>query len=260
MIKKHEVNIKKSNCITIQLWIIAILSFSYFMYEVSIYSEPLKHESDNTYTADNNTYDPDIMYDGVEVWKKPSTEFKPKTIKTSLKLPTETIKNDVLEIETITEDHTETTKTESPKNDAKPTKAPVANTKSSTNNNLKKATIHSAKTVDFLPVFPGCDNQSTNAERAACFEKKIKRLVRKKFNNRIGNELGLKGVQRIMLYFEIDQNGIVSNIKARSTGNIFDLEKEAIRVAKKIPPMEPARAGNKKVKMAYSMPIVFNTL
>lgn len=88
----------------------------------------------------------------------------------------------------------------------------------------------------------------------------MKHLILKKFNNRIGNDLGLKGRQRIMLYFEIDQKGVVSNIRANSKGHIFDLEKEAIRVAKKIPTMEPARAGNEKVKMAYSMPIVFDAL
>jgi len=261
MTRKHEVNIKRSKWITFQLWIIAVLSFSYFMYEVSMYSKPAKNIANNTYSVNDTSNDPDEMYGGVETYNDPVVEVKPKPVKISVDLPAEIIKNDAPEIKAVTEEKTN------------PNKQPVTKSKitsthtstktapsSSTSTGVKKPTIYSPRTVDFLPVFPGCDKYSTNAERAACFEKKIKRLVRKKFNNRIGNELGLQGKQRIMLYFEIDQNGVVSNIKANSKGHIFDLEKEAIRVAKKIPTMQPARAGNEKVKMAYSIPIVFDAL
>ena len=259
MTRKHEANTKKSNLITIQLLIIAVLSFSYFMYEVSIYSEPSKNIAEKIYTPENNSKDPDEIYGGVEVYIEPIAETKPIKQQTNLDVPVEIVKNDTPEIETTIETKPEVTK--QPKsiegNTSKPVDKIPTNTKKGVSK-TKKKTLYSTKTVDFLPVFPGCDKYSTNAERAVCFEKKVTRLILKKYNNRIGNDLGLKGRQRIMLYFEINQNGVVSNIRANSKAKIFDLEKEAIRVAKKLPIMEPARAGNEKVKMAYSVPIVFD--
>lgn len=259
MTRKHEANTKKSNLITIQLLIIAILSFSYFMYEVSIYSEPSKNIAEKVYTPENNSKDPDEIYGGVEVYIEPIAETKPIKQQTNLDVPVEIVKNDTPEIETTIETKPEVTK--QPKSIEGKTYETISKVPTNTKKGVsktKKKTLYSTKTVDFLPVFPGCDKYSTNAERAVCFEKKVTRLILRKYNNRIGNDLGLKGRQRIMLYFEIDQNGVVSNIRANSKGQIFDLEKEAVRVAKKLPVMEPARAGNEKVKMAYSIPIVFD--
>ena len=259
MSRKHEVNIKKSNLINIQLLIIAILSFSYFMYEVSIYSEPSTNIAEKVYTPEDNSKDPDEIYDGVEVYVEPVIETKTIKQQTSLDVPVEIVKNDTPEIETTIETKPEVT--EQPKLVEGKTSETIKKTPSFTKKGVsktKKKVLYSTKTVDFLPVFPGCDKYSTNAERAVCFEKKVTRLILRKYNSRIGEELGLKGRQRIMLYFEINQNGEVSNIRASSKAKIFDLEKEAIRVAKKLPIMEPARAGNEKVKMAYSVPIVFD--
>ncbi|WP_010522179.1 hypothetical protein [Aquimarina agarivorans] len=76
-------------------------------------------------------------------------------------------------------------------------------------------TIYKPNTVEFLPIFPGCDKYSTNNERAICFQEKVQRMVLRRFNNGLGDELGLSGKQTIFLYFEINENGLVSNIKAR---------------------------------------------
>jgi len=73
----------------------------------------------------------------------------------------------------------------------------------------------------------------------------------------LGEELGLSGKQRIMLYFEIDKSGNVANISANSKGKIKGLENEARRVARLLPKMEPAKVGKRKVKMSYTLPITF---
>lgn len=173
MTQKHEVNIEKSKLINLQLLIIAILSFSYFMYEVSMYSEPTKKLADNVHTTDNDPNDPDKIYGRVEVYKDPVVEIKPKPTKTSIDLPFEIIKNDAPEIKPITEEKSKPNKQPVTRSKITSTKTSTKTAPSSgTSSGIKKTTIYSPKTVDFLPVFPGCDKYSANAERAACFEKK----------------------------------------------------------------------------------------
>jgi len=259
MTRKHEANVKKSKWINFQLWVIAMLSFSYFMYEVSIYSEPKNEIAAKT----NNTDDFDEpSFTGTvipirNVEPKPKVEPKPVT----KELPTEPVKDDTPDVEEK-EVKKQPIDKQPTTTDGEDVNLTEKNIKTTTNTNEgKKAntgTIYNPRSVEFLPVYPGCDKYATNDERAACFQKKIQRHVNRKFNDGLGEELGLKGRQRINLYFEIDTNGNISNIRARSAGKVFDLEKEAIRVAKLLPTMEPARAGNRKVKMSYTMPIVFD--
>lgn len=259
MTRKHEANIKKNQLINIQLWIIALLSFSYFMYEVHMYIEPnnpvamatTKNTDDNIYTIGPVTAIPNNIPITVKTASK--IEKKSKTIsETTPKVTTKPT-----EITTKITKSTAKPLTENTKGNNSSTSNSMNNSNNAVKSTAVKVskTVYSKRTVDFLPVFPGCDKYSTNDERAICFEKKVQRLISRKFNNGLGEELGLSGKQKIHLYFEIDENGIVSNIKARS--NTKGLEKEAIRVAKLLPKMEPARSGINKVKMSYNVPIRF---
>ena len=109
--------------------------------------------------------------------------------------------------------------------------------------------------VQYVPIFPGCEGLSSNQERKDCMSSKISKIINRKFNTDIGADLGLKGVNRIHVQFTINDQGVVSNMKAR--GPHQALEKEAKRVVGLIPDMTPGKQGDKSVGVIYSLPITF---
>ncbi|MFC4633987.1 energy transducer TonB [Dokdonia ponticola] len=110
-------------------------------------------------------------------------------------------------------------------------------------------------TVQYVPIFPGCEGLNSNQERKDCMSSKISKIVNKKFNTGLGNKLGLTGVNRIFVQFTINDQGVVSDMKAR--GPHIALENEAKRVVDLIPNMTPGRQGDKAVGVIYSLPITF---
>ena len=250
---KHDANIKKGKLINFQIAVIAVISFCYFMYEMNTYSLPAK----KTIAAIDNTEVYNTM-GPVEVYVEPEVEVIPEKVKPIKKIEKTVINKGVKP--KVVDNKTKITETKATK------KTTITSTKTTQKTITAKPATKSKpaitinkpftiKSVDVLPIFPGCDKYSTNSERATCFQEKVQRLITKKFNKNIGNDLDTKGTQRISLYFEIDTNGEITNINARSTHSEFI--EEAKRVAKKLPKMEPARSGNRNVKMAYNVPIIF---
>ncbi|GAB2764884.1 energy transducer TonB [Salinimicrobium soli] len=109
--------------------------------------------------------------------------------------------------------------------------------------------------VEEVPVFPGCENLTSNSQRRDCMSEKISQLVNRKFDSNLGEELGLHGVNRIYVQFRIDETGNVSVIGARAPHP--RLEAEAERVIELLPVMKPGRQGGKPVRVLYSLPIIF---
>ncbi|WP_373055923.1 energy transducer TonB [Zunongwangia sp. H14] len=110
--------------------------------------------------------------------------------------------------------------------------------------------------VEHVPVFPGCENEKDNEAKKACMAKKIDAFVQNEFNNEIGAELGLSGINRIIVVFKISENGDIVDIRSR--GPHKRLEEEAERVIKLLPKMIPGRQRNRPVRVSYSLPIVFD--
>ncbi|MDY8134112.1 VIT domain-containing protein [Aquimarina sp. 2201CG5-10] len=111
--------------------------------------------------------------------------------------------------------------------------------------------------IEQIPVFPGCEPYTTEDERKNCFSQNIRSIVSRNFNTQIGTDLGLPlGVQRIYAMFTIDRKGKVNNILVRAPHP--KLEKEVIRVLKKIPGMIPGKQRGRPVEVRYALPIVFN--
>jgi protein TonB len=109
--------------------------------------------------------------------------------------------------------------------------------------------------VEDAPVYPGCEKYKSKAERKMCMSKMIKRHVNRKFNTDLAQELGLsEGKKRIDVFFMIDENGNVVGIQSRAPHP--KLQKEAERVIKLLPRMEPGKQQNKSVKVKYTLPIV----
>ena len=114
--------------------------------------------------------------------------------------------------------------------------------------------IFSIVGVEQVPIYPGCEDFTTNNERRKCMSQKIGKLIRRKFNSDIAADLGLSGKQRINVQFKIDKMGNVTEIEARAPHG--KLEREAVKVINKIPQMVPGKQRDVNVAVIYSLPIV----
>lgn len=110
--------------------------------------------------------------------------------------------------------------------------------------------------IENVPVYPGCENQKTNDAKKACMSEKVSAFINKKFNSDLAGELGLEGRQRIMVQFKIDQNGRVTDVRARAPHP--RLEREAVTVVQSLPDMTPGKQRGKPVAVLYSLPIIFD--
>jgi protein TonB len=115
--------------------------------------------------------------------------------------------------------------------------------------------VFNMKGVEVVPVYPGCEKMTTNVERIKCMNTNIAKLVQRKFDTDLAGQLGLTGTQRISVQFKIDQNGNVTEVLSRAPHP--SLEKEARRIAHKIPQMKPGLQREQPVSVLYNLPIVF---
>ena len=112
--------------------------------------------------------------------------------------------------------------------------------------------------IENVPIFPGCENEGSNAAKKACMSEKVTKFVNRKFDKELGSDLGLSGVQRIYVAFKIDRSGNITNVRARAPHP--RLAKEAESVVKALPKMTPGKQRGKPVGVLYSLPIVFQIL
>lgn len=109
--------------------------------------------------------------------------------------------------------------------------------------------------IEDVPVFPGCEARKDNAARKSCMSDKITAYVNNNFNKNLGSELGLSGINRITILFQINSEGNIVNIQARAPHP--KLEEEAINLIKALPQMEPGKQRGKPVNVSYALPIIF---
>jgi len=110
--------------------------------------------------------------------------------------------------------------------------------------------------VEFVPIFPGCENEGSNSEKIACMSSKINSFIQKNFRQQVLEDLKTNEAHRLYVNFKIDVNGYVTDVVA--TSRDVNLKKEGQRVINMLPPMKPGRQGNKNVEVLYTVPIVFN--
>ncbi|MEE2770920.1 MAG: M56 family metallopeptidase [Bacteroidota bacterium] len=130
---------------------------------------------------------------------------------------------------------------------------------SSTANYNTKGTYKYGNSVPFaivekVPAFAGCEDLSGDA-RKDCTSSKISEFVNKNFNSDLGKELGLTGINRVIVQFKINDQGNIQEVRARAPKP--ELEEEAIRVIKAIPQLYPAEQNGSPVAVMYSLPIAF---
>lgn len=109
-------------------------------------------------------------------------------------------------------------------------------------------------TVEFVPVFPGCGNLISNAEKVECMSSSIDTFINKNFRKQLLENLNPSQTYRVYVNFKIDVNGFVTDVVANSHQEA--LTKEAQRVISKLPTMKPGKQGDKNVDVLYTVPIV----
>ena len=109
--------------------------------------------------------------------------------------------------------------------------------------------------IDQVPVFPGCENLGSNDAQKECMSSKISEFVTRNFNADLGKELGLTGMNRVIVQFKIDKNGNIMDVRSRAPHPA--LEVEASRVINSLPQMQPGQQGGQNVRVMYSLPIAF---
>ncbi|MCT8339696.1 energy transducer TonB [Flavobacteriaceae bacterium TK19130] len=109
--------------------------------------------------------------------------------------------------------------------------------------------------IENVPVYPGCENKGSNAEKKKCMSEKVMKFVQKKFDTDLANDLGLEGRQRIFVQFKINNKGKVVDVRARAPHP--RLEREAVDVVQSLPNMTPGKQRGKPVGVLYSLPILF---
>lgn len=109
--------------------------------------------------------------------------------------------------------------------------------------------------IENVPIYPGCENLKTNDERKKCMSEKISQFVNKNFDTDLGSELGLSGVNRVIVQFKIDEKGNITDVRSRAPHP--RLEQEAARVINSLPKMQPGKQRGKPVGVMYSLPIIF---
>ena len=105
--------------------------------------------------------------------------------------------------------------------------------------------------IDQSPIFPGCEDAENPRK---CLQESIKNHVNQNFNASIVNSLGLEsGKKKVYVQLKISKTGLITEVKARAPHEA--LEKEALRVIKTLPQMQPGEENGKKVNVTYTLPI-----
>jgi periplasmic protein TonB len=120
---------------------------------------------------------------------------------------------------------------------------------------VKESGPSNVNTVQFVPLFPGCESLSNNTERKRCMSSKLNSFINRKFNSDKFSYMEVGKIHTINVMFTIGKDGKVKDILAKA--KLPELEKEAIRVIGKLPFMKPGKQGNTKVDVQFIVPIMF---
>ncbi|MDT0554615.1 hypothetical protein [Patiriisocius hiemis] len=116
---------------------------------------------------------------------------------------------------------------------------------------LNKDKYYSFNEIDKGPIFPGC--VITNNDLKKCFHNKVTKLINKKFDIDILNQIqSSSGQIKLGLTFTIDYLGNIINIKGNTENEI--LNKELVRIGNFIPKrLVPGEINGIPVNVNYSL-------
>lgn len=118
--------------------------------------------------------------------------------------------------------------------------------------------VNASSAVSYLsvPVFPGCEDSKDTKELKKCFSKGVQQHFAQKFDANLPNRLGLaSGRLRISIFFKIDKQGKVTQLRTKISRPSPEIKAEVLRVMNSIPKMiHPAKHNSKAVNIKYSIP------
>ena len=242
--RKHDVNLKSNSSLYFQIGLILSLLATYGLFEMKFESSIYNIKTEELSDENSEFYMPNILVepDVIKQEEQPKRRLAVLTTKPPIIKPNDFVDKEPVEIVTSESLPTDVIPTNHPVIVDPPVVVPVDKP-------------FNMKDVERVPIFPGCESATNNAERMACMSEKLTKFIQKKFDTNLASELGLSGVQRIQVEFKIDNNGRVTDIKTRSPYS--QLEKEAQRVVSKIPVMTPGMQRNTPVSVVYYLPIAF---
>lgn len=243
--QKHDANLQKNSTLYFQIGLILVLLMVHGLFEMQFETK----SPEIAYHAPPNYETFDIAMGDVVVEKDPEIIPEPKAKPPKVKQPTEF---DV-------RDNNEDVK-EAGDELFKPVEVPKGADVNVTPDDVEVIPVElpdeNIYTVEKVPVFPGCESETTNQGRRDCMSKKLNKFIQKKFNGDLASDLGLERRQRIFVQFKINTEGNIVDIKARAPHD--ELKIEAQRVIDKLPRMTPGKQGSKPVNVKYTLPIIFS--
>lgn len=110
--------------------------------------------------------------------------------------------------------------------------------------------------VQHKPVFPGCEDLSTEVERSTCLEENLRKfLARTVEYPKFQKEIGVTG--RSYIRFTVNRNGEVVNVEAIEGRNDPGLDKAAIEALQKLPAFTPGKHNGLPVNVHFTIPVTF---
>lgn len=113
-----------------------------------------------------------------------------------------------------------------------------------------------------IPVFKGCDINSSRKDAIECFNQKMSNHIRRNF--RYPEEAAEKKIQgQVQVSFIINDSGLIKDIVA-VVSNKQDksgiLEEEATRIVRLLPKFSPGKHKGQVVSVKYEVPITFKLM
>lgn len=241
--KSPKKDIRRWSLIFFQIGLILILFISWRAIEKRSYDQEKKEEEVETVQLD------DLEPEDVEVTEQPKTDQPPPPPPPKVPDKLKIVEDD----EDIEEDEPETVEDiEEPKVEVADIGDIEEGPADEGDDEIEEVAFQAIQDV---PIFPGCEKYDDNEDRKKCMSEAVQKFVTKRFNTDIASDLGLSGVTRISVQFTVDENGEVTDIKARAPESA--LEEEAKNVTAQLPEMEPGKQRDKAVRVVYQLPIVF---
>lgn len=244
---KHDTNLQKNSTTYFQVGLIICLLATYGLLELNFESKVI--QPDDYVEVIDDSFEPHPKE--FEIYEEPVKEVKPVEKKQE---DPKVLTNEFKEVDN---NHDINEVTKNIITEAQTTDSPTANIDDI--NVIKEdeeIEFFSMIGVEKVPVYPGCESKKTNKQRKKCMSDKLGKLIQRKFNTGLAEDLDLNGRQRINVEFKIDKNGDITDVKARAPHK--QLEKEALRLTTKIPKMTPGKQRGKPVTVLYNLPITFD--
>jgi protein TonB len=242
--RKQETNLRKNSMLYFQIGLILCLLGAYtaleYNFESKTYAvvQPLELEEDDTF------------------YVKPFTvvEEQPTKQETSKSEPKVLVEPKIIEDDDIESKETDKI-VDAIVNDLPKDKTAVVDDSDLKVEKPTEDPIIPVNLVENVPVYPGCESAGDNKAKLKCMSDKLSGLVQSKFDTDIASENGLSGKQRIFIQFKILKSGEVQFVDSRAPHKA--LEKEAQRLAARIPAMKPGIQNGRAVEVLYTLPILF---